>query len=1019
MQRFAYRLFDDHNSWVVNHTVNVGGNQAGVRWYELRASDGGNPFIHQQGTYAPDGDSRWMGSIAQDRSGNIALGYSVSGASTFPSIRYAGRLADDPPGILQAETTLTAGSGSKTDPGGRWGDYTSMSVDPSDNCTFWYTNEYLQTTSQTGWKTRIGAFKFPGCDLSYSTYWGGGADEVAGGYNLQVPMAGMAVDGYNNVYFSGRTHSLDMYVTEEAYQPECNACGFDLNNNWLSDAFVTKLHLNPDGTAEVVYSTYLGGSGFEYATDIDVDASQNIYVTGSTSSDDFPTTANAFMPTCPSCRTDFPSWTSLHEMDFYVTKIISDGTGLAYSTYLGGNNYQDWSYGLAVDAGGYAYVIGSVSAGFPMVNPYQSCSTTGAYGGNVLAKLNTDGTGLVYSTCLNGTFDIWDVAVNGDGEAYVVGAAGDGFPVVNAFQPFPRYRNGYTPSDAFITKFNAAGDGLIFSSYLGGGRVEPVYDTYFNNRIGGWDTSEAARGVAVDAQGDAYVVGATIYSDFPVTSGSYQQTCNACGLCSDDEGNFSCHGNFHWEFQDAFVTKVYTSGALLWSTYLGGSFGDMATDVAVSPAGNVYVVGTTYSTDFPMADPVQEIGGTGGYDDLFFSVFDATGSTLLKSTYLGGANHEWGTSIALLGDQPYITGVTASTDYPVSENAIFPTNPGNWDFFFTKLGLNASLPPGAPPPTCGPGSDYVVTSGNGSIVPGTDLVPGSQREVGTVNIPLPFTVKLYENDYNTVNASANGVLQFGSNYPDHDPIACLPISMFSDSILAYWEDLDMRAGITTTFAPGIYTALEGVAPSREFHIEYRACLFGNGGCDGQANFEVTFREGEDGFDIVYGTVDPTSEGATVGVQKGAGLRSVEYICNDPTIPLSGGLLEFTHPECPSPTPTRTATIVPTRTNTGTRTPTYTRTNTGSLPGRFRRRALLDVCNVPRCPSIDRRAGASGACGAVSRAVGGRAAKWGCRRAENRAETLSQSVKVGRSKADLGRQCRRRRHALDAPAGARR
>src|SRR5262249_26246140 len=129
--------------------------------------------------YAPDGDSRWMGSMAMDRKGDIALGYSVSSATTYPSIRYAGRLVTDPPDTLpQAESSLQAGGGSQTNPLGRWGDYSLLSVDPADDCTFWYTNEYYQTTNFGGWKTRIGAFKFPGCDFDYGTYYGGSDTEA-------------------------------------------------------------------------------------------------------------------------------------------------------------------------------------------------------------------------------------------------------------------------------------------------------------------------------------------------------------------------------------------------------------------------------------------------------------------------------------------------------------------------------------------------------------------------------------------------------------------------------------------------------------------------------------------------------------------------------------------------------------------------------------------------------------------------------------------------------------------------
>ncbi|HET6211681.1 MAG TPA: hypothetical protein VFE14_02280, partial [Micromonosporaceae bacterium] len=144
MYRAAYRNFGDHASIVLNHTVDVdGADHAGVRWYELRSA-GTGWTIQQQGTYSPDSASRWMGSAAMDVNGNIAIGYSTSSSTSFPSIRMAGRLSTDPAGQLaQGERTLIAGTGSQTHSAARWGDYSSMSVDPSDGCTFWFTTEYL------------------------------------------------------------------------------------------------------------------------------------------------------------------------------------------------------------------------------------------------------------------------------------------------------------------------------------------------------------------------------------------------------------------------------------------------------------------------------------------------------------------------------------------------------------------------------------------------------------------------------------------------------------------------------------------------------------------------------------------------------------------------------------------------------------------------------------------------------------------------------------------------------------
>ncbi|MBN2006873.1 MAG: carboxypeptidase regulatory-like domain-containing protein [Anaerolineae bacterium] len=163
MYRAAYRNFDSHEVLLLNHSVNAGSGVAGVRWYELR-NLATTPTMYQQSTYAPDSDNRWMGSIAMDAMGNVALGYSVSSSSVYPSVRYTGRLANDPLGQMsQGEATLVAGSGVQESQYSRWGDYSMMSVDPEDDCTFWFTQEYMQTTGYNTWSTRIGAFRFPNC----------------------------------------------------------------------------------------------------------------------------------------------------------------------------------------------------------------------------------------------------------------------------------------------------------------------------------------------------------------------------------------------------------------------------------------------------------------------------------------------------------------------------------------------------------------------------------------------------------------------------------------------------------------------------------------------------------------------------------------------------------------------------------------------------------------------------------------------------------------------------------------
>lgn len=173
MYRFQYRNFGDHESLVGNFTTDMnagaGTDHAGIHWFELRRTGTGNWSIFNEGNYAPDGNERWLGSAAMDKKGNIAVGYSASnGTDIFPSLRYATRNATDPAGQLGAETTLHAGAAAQTS-SNRWGDYSSMNVDPVDDCTFWFTSEYLQS-SANGWRTRVGTFKIPSCDVVYTNW---------------------------------------------------------------------------------------------------------------------------------------------------------------------------------------------------------------------------------------------------------------------------------------------------------------------------------------------------------------------------------------------------------------------------------------------------------------------------------------------------------------------------------------------------------------------------------------------------------------------------------------------------------------------------------------------------------------------------------------------------------------------------------------------------------------------------------------------------------------------------------
>jgi hypothetical protein len=166
MYRLAYRNFGDHESLVANHSVNIGGKRSskvGVRWYEVR-NPGTAPVAYKQGTFSPDSNFRWMGSIAMDKVGDIALGYSVSSGTIHPRIAYTGRTPADPLGTMEAEATVINGGGSQTNGLNRWGDYSAMSIDPVDDCTFYYTNEYIPSNGAFNWRTRVASFRFPGCN---------------------------------------------------------------------------------------------------------------------------------------------------------------------------------------------------------------------------------------------------------------------------------------------------------------------------------------------------------------------------------------------------------------------------------------------------------------------------------------------------------------------------------------------------------------------------------------------------------------------------------------------------------------------------------------------------------------------------------------------------------------------------------------------------------------------------------------------------------------------------------------
>ena len=379
-----------------------------------------------------------------------------------------------------------------------------------------------------------------GTALVYSTYLGGSG--LSNGFYGDAGSA-IAVDSSGDAYVTGATYSQNFPVTKGAFQTANNSL-----RTFSENAFVTKL--NPTGTA-LVYSTYLGGSAGDNGAGIAVDATGDAYVTGSATSTNFPVTAGVFQSTNVALTTS--GWA-----DAFVTKLNPTGASLVYSTYLGGSSYGAAGYGIAVDSSGDAYVSGnSYSTDFPVTaGAFQTVNNAAAAAGPdtvasnaYVAKLNPTATALEYATYLGGSIDDYGggIAVDGAGDAYVTGySISSNYPVTSgAYQPTNKaYAN--QGANAFVTKVNPTGTGLVYSTYLGGTGLAPLND----NSSGSGDEGDD---IAVDSLGDAYVTGSAISTNFPVTSGAFQTVNNAAGL----------YGSTGTIGINAFVARLIPSGSAL------------------------------------------------------------------------------------------------------------------------------------------------------------------------------------------------------------------------------------------------------------------------------------------------------------------------------------------------------------------------------------------------------------------------------------------------------------------------
>lgn len=482
-------------------------------------------------------------------------------------------------------------------------------------------------------------------NLLFSTFLGGAGEDRADT---------VALDAAGNFYVVGGTSSIEFPITPGAF------------DTTLSDKDAVIVKLNPTG-AQLLYATFVGGSHVEHAYGIALDASNNAYVVGSTQSADFPVTAGAFDATFGGGQCKLGDVYPLPCPDAFALKLNATGTALVYATYLGGNDY-DTPYATIVDGAGNAYTIGQThSDNFPTTSSAFDTSYNGDaeypgdgywYGDAFITKLNSSGSGLVYSTYLGGSsYDSrWgDIALLPNEDVVVVGMTGSSdFPITAG--AFDTTHNG--GADAYVTRLNATGSALVYSAFIGGSEDEQACD------------------MILDADGSAYVSGWTYSADFPTTGNAYQPACG---------------GGY-----DGFVVKVALTGnTRLYATFLGGDQHDNVLDVNLGENDQVYLTGRTSTPSFPTTVMALDRTWNGDYDG-FLAALDLSRvgpEQLVYATFLGGSADDHPFGVYPSGEQTaLVVGSTHSADFPVTVGAYDTTFNGDRDGFVAKVFMPNPIP---------------------------------------------------------------------------------------------------------------------------------------------------------------------------------------------------------------------------------------------------------------------------------------------------------------------------------------
>jgi hypothetical protein len=548
-----------------------------------------------------------------------------------------------------------------------------------------------------------------------------------------------------------------------------------------NDAFVAKLNST---ATQVLYLIYLGGSGNDSANSVAVDSSGNAYVTGVTASSNFPVTRGALTQTEAGLE------------DAFVAKLNSKGQ-LQYSTYLGGST-SDYGLSIAVDGTGAVYVAGqTTSSNFPITTGAFETTYQGGVSDCFVSKLNSAGSALVYSTLVGGSgLDLCSgIAVDATDQAYVTGTTySPNFPLQGAIETSLA-----GSASAFVAKINPSGTALVYSSYLGGS---------------GTDNGNA---IAVDSSGSAYVAGNTSSVDFPVTPGVFQSALKG--------------------IYNAFVVKLSPSGgSLVYATLLGGTSTDTARSVAVDPSGRAILGGYTDSVNFPVVSAVQ--AALGGNYDAFATVVDPAGATLVLSTYLGGSGEDLALAVVPApGSVLFLAGMTDSNNFPLkSALQASPSLPP--DAFLSEMSY-AALAPVSVSPSSGTGSSQtfaflfsdsagasditVIQVGFNTVAAGTNscfvfftaathliyLATNSGAFQGGVALGTSTTL---QNSQCSLNVAASSVSLSGNNLTLNLALSFKPSFAGTQNIYMYVQNATVASGFTQEGTWTVPAAVSGPLP---------------------------------------------------------------------------------------------------------------------------------------------------------------------------------------------------------------